>query len=192
MSRTFARLTGDAAGGDILLGQAINHSTYLKPAKHAVDMLALGTLQRNIFAGGSANLGIAVSADGDVDLPDAAPLIIDNTGNQFSGFSDANGAVLVAQFRFLVRVSDAAISVTPKLRYGSTFGTITTVATISGEAACSAIAEDYSDTDQYQTIAVTLPSGSKLWKPQLTVASTGGNPYTVWGRAWLDLFIQSS
>lgn len=192
MARTFARPTGDAAGGDIQLGQAINHTNYIKPVKHDIDMLALATLQRNIRMGGSLLVGIDVNADADVDLLDWIPLEIDNTGTQFSGFSDANGATLTRRVRFLVRVSNAAISATPKLRYGSTFGTMTTVATISGEAACSAIASDYSGSNQYQSLTVTMPTGVTLWKPQLTIAGTGGNPYTVWGLAILDFFVQST
>lgn len=183
---TYARLNGGvdwSSGEDFFLDDA-------NRIRDSLDKLALATLQRNIFAGGSSLTGIDASASGDVDLLDWAPLEIDNTSAQFSGFSDSNGAVLVARFRFLVRVSNGAITVTPKLRYGSTITTITTAATISGDAACSATDEDYSGTDQYQTVTVTLPSGKKLWKPQLTIGGVPAAGYQVWGRAWLDLFVQ--
>lgn len=185
----YTRIGGSGSAGVYTTDDPFN-LTQANRLRDGLDKLALAALQRNIWAGGTREAPIAVSADGDVDLLDPVPLVIDNTGGQWSSFSDANGAVLVAQFRFEVRVSDAAITVTPKLRYGATFTTITTVATISGAAACAATASDYSGTNQYQTVTVTLPSGVKLWKPQLTVAGTGGDPYSVWGRAFFDLYIQ--
>ena len=188
---TYARAFGSGTGGLY----AANDRYTLDDAnqmKVCIDKLSLGTLYRNESMGGSSLIGIDVNADGDVDLLDFAPIDIDNTSGHLSSFTDSNGATLVVRARFLVRVSNATISATPKLRYGTTFTGITNVATISGALACSATNSDYSGTNQYQTVTITLPTGVNLWKPQLTIASTGGNPYTVWGRAWLDVFIQNT
>lgn len=191
MSRTLARIGGSGAGGLFAAGDLFTLTSDGNPLKVDLDMLMLGSLQQNIPVGGSRETGFEVSADGDIDIPECFPVSIDNSNDQFGGFTDANGAILVARFRFLVRVSDVAISATPKLRYGASFGTITSVGTISGEAACSAIDDDYSGTNQYQEVDVTLPTGIKLWKPQLTISGTGALPYTVWAKVVYDLFVQS-
>ena len=78
---------------------------------------------------------------------------------------------------------------------GLAFGIATDFRSIlacSGALACAATSADFSGTNQYQTVSITEPSGVKLWKPQVTVAGTGGNPYTVWVRAVLDSYIQST
>jgi len=160
--------------------------------KVCIDKTSLGCFVRGHRLGGTDMVGIDVNADGDVDLYEWDPYPIDNTSGHFSSFSDANGASLIFRVRFRIRVSDAAISATPKIRYGTTTGGATTVATLSGAAACSAVDADYSGTNQQQTVSVTLPSGVNFFKAQLTIASTGGNPYTVWGKALLDFYIQNT
>lgn len=168
-----------------------------RPLKETLDIVLLNTLFRGKYMGGSKSEGLVINADGDYDLPGWVPIPLDNLNAQLSSFTDANGATLVAQARSLVRVSDGAITATPKFRYGAAFSDIVaagsgTVATISGAAACSATAEDFSGTNSYQTSTITLPSGVKLWKPQVTIAGTGGNPYTVWIISLLDVFFQST
>lgn len=196
MARTYKRVTGTGSGGVIIEGETLEIIPHWQPMKHDLDMLALSTFFRGQFMGGSRLSGLAVEADGDYDLPGWVPIPHDNTAAQLSGFTDANGATRIFQARYLIRVSNAAISATPKIRYGAAFGDIAventgTVATISGALACSATAEDFSGTNSYQTVTITEPSGVKLWKPQLTIAGTGGNPYTVYALAVLDSYIQS-
>lgn len=190
MSRVWSRLAGSGAGGAFIANDPFN-VTRANLTREDLDLLALASFRRNVFAGGSETEGIDAGATGDVDLLHFLPMEVDNTSGQLSTFSDANGGVLVARFRFLVRVSNAAISVTPKIRYGSTFSAMTTVATISGAAACSVTSSDYSGSNQYQTVDVTLPTGVKLFKPQLTIAGTVAAGYQVWGRAMFDLFVQT-
>src|SRR4051812_25542418 len=79
------------------------------PLRDLTDLLASGALQRNLFVGGSENIGIPAEATGDVTLYNFTPWSVDNTSSQISGFSATNGGTLVVQVRFLVRVSNAAI-----------------------------------------------------------------------------------
>lgn len=190
MSRILSRLTGGGAGGIMADG---DYLTLVRGTamKSNFDLLELGCLGRNVLAGGDLVTGIDASATGDVDLLNWTPLLLDNSASQFSGFTDANSATLVIQFRFLLRVSNAAITITPKVRYGSTITTITTVATLATPAACSATASDFSGSNQYQTVTMTLPSGVQLYKPQITIAGTVAAGYQAWARAWFDMFVQS-
>ena len=193
MSRTMKRIDPSIKVAGTYV-EAIPHWT---PLKDSLDILLLSTFFRGKFLGGSTLIGLAVEADGDYDLPGWEAVPHDNLNAQLSGFTDANGATRVFQARYWLRVSDVAISATPKLRYGAAFGDIAvegtgTAATISGAVACAATSADFSGTNQYQTVSITEPSGVKLWKPQVTVAGTGGNPYTVWVRAVLDSYIQST
>jgi hypothetical protein len=159
------------------------------PLRDLTDLLATGAVQRNLFVGGSENIGIPAEATGDVTLYGFAPWSVDNTSSQISGFVNTNGGTLVVQVRFLVRVSNAAINVTPKIFYGSTMGSITTAATVSGTAACAATASDYSGTNQIQTVTLTLPAGLKYFKPALTIAGATAVGYQVWGRAYYDAYV---
>lgn len=159
------------------------------PLRDLTDLLATGAVQRNLFVGGSELVGIPAEATGDVTLYDFVPWSVDNTSAQISGFSTTNGGTLVVQVRFMVRVSNAAINVTPKILYGSSMASIATTATISGAAACAATDSDYSGTNQIQTVTLTLPSGVKYFKPRLTVAGTPAAGYQVWGRAYYDAYV---
>ena len=191
MSRQFKRWTGGGAGGNIQIGDPIEMDTFLQPAKDNFDLLALGTYGSNLLAGGDLVTGLDASASGDVDLLNWTPFVINNTSAQFSTFSDANGATFVVQIRYLLRVSNAAITVTPKVRYGANITSITTAATVSGTAACSATNTDFSGANQYQTVTVTLPSGVNLFKPQVTIGGTPATGYQVWARAWWDIYVSS-
>jgi hypothetical protein len=159
------------------------------PLRGLTDLLATGALQRNVFVGGSENIGIPAEATGDVTLYDSVPWSVPNESSQISGFSTANGGTLVVQVRFLVRVSNAAINVTPKVFYGSTMGSIATAATVSGTAACSATDSDYSGTNQIQTVTLTLPAGLKYFRAALTIAGVPAAGYQVWGRAFYDAYV---
>lgn len=193
MSRTPHRWTGSGTAGDLASGDGISLSGFLQPGKENFDLWLAGVIQRGAFAGGSETEGIDASATGDKKLLHWQSIPIDNSGAQISGFSDTNGAVLVARFRYRLRVSNGAISVTPKIWYASTeSGLIAspTVATISGEAACSATNDDYSGADQIQSVAFTMPSGLKYFGAGFTIGGTPAAGYQVWVRAVCDVFVQ--
>lgn len=191
MSRVIKRIAGSGAGGAFAAGDLFKLTAHVQPLKDDLDLLMLGVLGRNIFAGGSDSLGIPAEATGDVNLENWLPIGIDNTANQLSSFSDVNSGVLVCQMRFLVRVSNAGITVTPKVMYGTTISGLSSVATISGTSACSATASDYSGTGQYQAVAITLPSGANLLKPMLTIGGTPAAGYQVWGKVLYDCYIST-
>jgi len=197
MSETLVRPVGSGTGGAYVGGTDHYTADDANQMRILLNKLGFATLQRNIVMGGSKTEEYRVNADGDYDLIGWVPIIIDNRSTQFSGFTDSFGASLILSIRALVRVSDPAITGTPKIRYGSTFGAVAvagtgTVATISGAAACSTIAEDFSDTNQYQSLTLTLPTGSNIFKPQITIAGTGGNPYSFWALFLIDLYMDST
>lgn len=191
MARVIKRIAGSGAGGAFTAGDLFKLTAHVQPLKDDIDLFLLGVLGRNLFAGGSDSLGIPGESPGDVNLESWLPISIDNTANQLSSFSDTNGGVLVCQMRFMVRVSNAGITVTPKVMYGTTISGLSSVATISGAAACLATASDYTGTDQYQTIAITLPSGANLLKPMLTIGGTPASGYQVWGKVLYDCYVSS-
>lgn len=194
MSRALKRWHGSGSGGALADGDELLLTPHWTPLRDFMDLMMAGVLQRNLFVGGSELVGIPAAATGDVTLYDFVPWVVDNTDSAVSGFSDtppgaATPATIVVRVRFLVRVSNAAINVTPKIWYGSAQNSITTVATISGTAACSATNSDYSGTNQMQTVTLTLPAGVKYFKAGLTIAGTPAADYQVWGRAYYDAFV---
>lgn len=191
MSRVIKRIAGGGTGGAFVDGDLFKLTPHVQPLKDDLDILMLGVLGRNMFCGGSDTVGVPAIATGDVNLESWIPISVDNTANQLTSFSDSNGAALIVRMRFLVRVSNAGISVTPKIVYGSTITTITSVATISGQTACNATNDDYTGTDQYQTVLITLPTGVNLFKPLLTISGTPVSTYQVWGKAVYDCYISS-
>jgi len=191
MSRTLKRIAGSGASGAFAAGDLFKLTPHVQPLKDDLDLFMAGILCRNVFVGGSDSLGIPAESTGDVNLENWLPISIDNTLNQLSAFSDSNGGVLVCQMRFLVRVSNAGITVTPKIVYGTSIGGLSSVATISGAAACLATASDYSGTDQYQTVTLTLPSGANLLKPLLTIGGTPAAGYQVWGKVLYDCYVST-
>lgn len=161
------------------------------PLRDLTDLCALGSFVTNLPVGGSSEDGIPATATGDVVLLDYNPWLIPNANSQLTNFDNSNGGSLVCRVRFKVRVSDAAISVTPKLWYGSAMDDITTAASIAGETACSAAETDYTGDDQFQAVTFTAPAGNNYFKAGLTIGGTTGPTLQVWGQAWFDLFISS-
>jgi hypothetical protein len=159
------------------------------PLRDLLILLAQGGLARNVYVGGSEVTGIVSEATGDKVLIDYVPLAIDNTDNRITGFDDDNGGTLTVQVRMFLRVSNTAINITPKVWYGTTMGAITTVATISGTAACAATNSDYSGSNQIQTFTVTLPSGARYLKVGFTIAGTPASGYQAWARAYADYYV---
>lgn len=174
MPRTFPTLPTFAEDDPVMI------ANFLHPSRDAVALLGLGLAQRNVPMGGSMIVGIVAEATGDVILPEWRPVRVDNSNNQISG-----SANVIVRCRFLVRVSNGAITVTPKVYNITDAG----AATISGGAACSATSADYDGTNQQQTITLTLPSGVKDFQGRLTIAGTPAAGYQCWGVAIFDCFI---
>lgn len=166
---TLKRLTGTGAAGIFVTGDKFKQTNHVTPLKEQIDLWMAGDLCRNRYVGGSMTYDLDATTTGTFDLKPWIPFGVDNRSNRLSGFSDANGAVLVVQVRFLVQVSDAGITVTPKV-YDITAAAL---ATTSGGVACSAIADDYAGTNQQQTLALTLPNAHHYFKPQVTIAGAG-------------------
>lgn len=191
MSATLSRLTGSGTGGAYVAGTTappadlLEESNFVTPLKNNIDLLLAGLCCNNVFAGGSMDLEFDASAAGTVDLRPWLPIRVDNRNNQISGFSDSNGATLVVQFRFLVWSLSSAVSVTPVV-YDIT-GAAT--ATTSGAVACTAGAEDYSGSNQQQTLVLTLPNALHYFKPQITIGGTPAAGLRVRGLALFDCFI---
>ena len=169
----------------------MRESTHWTPLRDLTDLLALGCFARNLYVGGSDVLGIPAEVTGDVELPGWFPFLIDNSNSQISGFSNSNGGTLVVQVRYFVRVSNGAITFTPKIVYGTSMSALSTTATISGQAACSATSSAYTGTDQVQTVAFTLPAGAKWFKALGTIGGTPAAGYQAFARAVHDLYISS-
>jgi hypothetical protein len=157
------------------------------PLADVTDLCMLGAFQRNVFAGGGHGVEIDASSAGTFDLPGWLPIGVDNRNNQISGFSNANGGTLVVQFRFLVWVSNAAITVQPKV-YDITAAAL---ATTSGGTTSSGTSDDYSGTDQQQILTLTLPNALHYFKPKITIAGTPGAGYTAKALALYDCYIDS-
>ncbi len=194
MSETIVRPVGTGSVGEYISGENFTLDD-ANQMRIMLNKLANATLQRNVWMGGFAfsNLfSIPVSSDTDYDLLNWTTPRWDNRSTQFSAFSDSKGASLSRLIRFYIRVSNASISATPKIRYGTTVAGATTVGTLTGAAACSATSSDYSGTNQIQELTLTLPTGLNYFKPQVTVSGTGGNPYEVWCMAIADLFVDST
>lgn len=169
------------------LPRAMTETTDWTPHRDMVDLFALSAFQRNIFAGGGHGVEIDASATGTFDLPGWLPIGVDNRNNQISGFSNTNGGTLVVQFRFLVWVSNAGITVQPKV-YDITAAAL---ATTSGGTTSSGTSDDYSGTNQQQTLALTLPAALHYFKPKITIAGTPAAGYTAKALALYDCFIDS-
>jgi hypothetical protein len=161
---------------DIGYGAKVHHTEYLRPITRGQAMLATGSFVRGLLVGRGT---FTADATGDISLARAlkvfAPIPFDNRSAQFSGFVDSNdnGATRICRFTYLIRVSNAAITFTPKVLNGSTIPTISTDTAIAGEAACAATDEDYSGTDQIQPIDLTMPSAFKWYLP---IGTIGGIP----------------
>jgi hypothetical protein len=173
------------------LPRAVKSTTDFKIVRDMLGLIALGCFGRELPFGGSDITGVTAEATGDYDLYNGFPHIIDNSSSQLSNFSNANGGTLVCQVRFLLRVSNAGINITPKLVYGTSMSSLSTVATLSGQAACAATSSAYTGTNQYQAVSFTLPVGAKWFKPLITVAGTPAAGYLFWARAVRDLYIDS-
>lgn len=185
MSRLYTRIVGNISGSYFTTSDRANMLTLVGlPLQYNIELCALGSFCRGMYAGGDWADAIDCSAAGDVDLIRAVPFTVDNTNSQLSGATN-----LICQMTYYVRVSDAAVSVTPKIFYGATFAALTTAATISGQAACTATTTDYSGTNSIQTVVFTLPAGVKYFKAALTIGGTPAAGLYAYAYAVRDLYI---
>lgn len=191
MSRVLRRLTGSGAGGAFVAGTAappadrILESNFITPTKDNHDLWLSGVIGSDKFAGGDMDLEIDASVAGTYDLRPQLPMRVDNRLNQISDFVDTNGATLVVQFRFFVWASAATITVTPAV-YDITAAA---AASISGQAACSASSEDFSGTNQQQSVALSLPNAVHYFKCQITIGGTPALGLTARGLALFDCYV---
>lgn len=194
MSRAPKRIHGSGTGGVFVADtDEFKEASGYTPLRDSIDAVLGALFQTNVPLGGSEVTGIKAEATGDSVVLDWVPWLVQNANSQMSGFSDAppsgSAAAFVAQVRMFLRVSNAGITITPKVWYGSTMGAITTAATISGTAACSATNDDYSGSNQIQTVTITLPAGTKYLKLGFTVAGTPAAGYEAWARGWGDAYV---
>jgi hypothetical protein len=182
MSRTFIPLPTFTPGANT----PVEIDNFLQPAKDNADLLALGCFARNLYGGGSEINGIGVGVGtGYITAYDAIEFEIDNTSNQLSG-----SANLVCRARICLRVVDtvspaSGIAVTPRV-YNVTD---LSVPTQSGAAACTATADDFSGSNQKQTITFTPANGKKKYVVQV-VKSSDDDLVIACKIAW-DVYIQS-
>ncbi len=177
MSRLFSTISDAAA--------YFKKTTHVTPVKYAIELAALGAFARNQYMGGHDDdpVGIDCQSTGDKDLhPVSLPFLIDNTSSQISG-----SASIVVQVRFSLRVSDASISLTPKI-LKSTDGLTWSAATYSGASAATGTATDFSGTNQKQTLSLTLDAAVRYYKAQVTVAGSVATGFMGWASALFDCY----
>lgn len=172
----FQGLEGLGTGG-IWIGDLTERfsASRINELRQALYLFAAGTFHRSVPIGGSKSRGLMFS--GTIDALDAVEFEVDNTSN---GVSASDG--LVVPVTVHLRVENAALAVTPRI-YNVTQAA---VATTTGGAACAATAEDYSGTDQRQTLLLTLQTGVNVYKLQFTATSAS---YQFWGQGWRSLYI---
>lgn len=172
----FEGLEGLGPGGAWIGDQTEYFSaTIINQLRRALYLFAAGTFARSLPIGGSKTRGLRYA--GTIDAVDAVEFEIDNTSNAVS-----SSAGLQVPITVLVRVENAAIAVTPRI-YNVTQAA---EATVTGAAPCTATAEDYSGTDQRQTLQLTLQTGVNVYKLQFTATDA---TYQFWGQGWRSLYI---
>jgi hypothetical protein len=190
MARILSRLTGSGSGGEWVPGTTsppadrAKETNFLTPVKYNLELLCAGILGMNRFAGGG-DIELDGSTAGTYDLRPMMSMGVDNRNNQISGFSDANSATIVIQFRFYLWSSNSALTLTPAV-YNVTQSATATTAT---PVACSAGSEDYSGTSQQQTITLSLYNGFCYYKPQVILAGTPARGYRWRAYAQFDAYM---
>lgn len=142
-------------------------TTHYDPMKNTLDLLMLGVISRNQYWGGDDVTPIFSASVVDA-IGQGDGFEIDNTNSQISG-----SASIIVQVRLRIRVGNVGVSVTPQVYNVTT----SAVATTSGAAACAATNEDFSGTNQQQTLALTLAAGINKYKVRFTPTNA---IYPVW------------
>jgi hypothetical protein len=159
-------------------------TTHVTPLKYAIELAALGVFGRNQYMGGSAEgWSLDLTSAGDLDLqPVSLRFLVDNTNSQIT-----NSASVVVRVRYYLRVSSAVVSLTPKI-LKSTDDSSYSAATISGQAACTGTATNFSGTNQKQTVLLTLDAGLRYYRPQVTVGGAPATGLEGWAYALFDCY----
>lgn len=190
MARILSRLTGSGTGGEWVPGTVsppadrAKESNFMTPVKYNLELLTAGIIGMNRPAGGS-EVELGGSVAGTYDLRPMMTIGVDNRNNQISGFSDSNGAIIVVQFRFYLWVSNSAITLTPAV-YNTSTAAAATIGTVS---ACSASSDDFTGSNQMQTVALTLYNGFSYYKPQVVLAGTPAPGYRFKAYAQFDAYV---
>jgi hypothetical protein len=132
------------------------------------NLIALASARRTYHLGGSRQTNVPQVASAQ-DAIDWVDIELDGT----------NLAGLTKQLRVEVRTANAATSVTPKLR------NVTDSTDAGVGVACSATGADYLGANQKQTITVTLASGVKKYRLQLTPSNT---THPCYGIGYVEIF----
>ncbi len=168
MSRSNIAIAGSGGGGAYVALDPWGYQTAQK-VKDDLALLALGCFARNLNGGGSESDGFGVgTGTGMVTAFDCIEFEIDNSNSQVSA-----SANIICQVLVCLRVENAAISVTPRI-YNVTDASVPTQ---SGAAACSAIAADFSGSNQRQTLTLTPTTGKKKYVVQVQKSA---DTYQVW------------
>lgn len=191
MARVISILEGSGTGGAFVDGTAsppadrLKLTNFVNPLKYNLELMLAGQFGVNRPGGGSER-EMDGSAAGTFDLRPLMPVMVDNRNNQISGFTNANGAVLKAQFRFFLWASTTAITLTPAVYNISQ----SAAASITGAAALSASSnDDYSGANQQQTITLSLHNSLSYYKPQVVVAGTPAAGYVWRAYTLFDLYV---
>lgn len=140
-----------------------------KPLRDLTTLLANGGFARNVVVGEALRgREMDASTAGTFDLPFWIPDLLDNQGSRLTSFNTGNGGTLKVQYRVLLQVSNAAITVTPVI-YDLTTGAN---ATYSGATACSGTADAFTDANQRQTLVLTVPVAAHEFKPRVTIGGS--------------------
>jgi len=132
------------------------------------NVIALASMREQKNLGGSRLTSIPLAAVA-TDAVDYIDVEID--GTQLAG--------LTIQARIEVRTTNAGTSVTPKVR------NVTDATDAGTGVASTATAADYSGTNQKQTIALTIASGIKKYRLQLTPSNATNQ---VFGIGYIEIF----
>lgn len=176
LSGNFSPVNGLGGSGQWLgdLTESVGAET-LNKIRHALNMAAAGVFARAIPIGGSKSRGLMAGAV--IDAIDAVDFEIDNTSSYVSGSGSLTVPITVH-----VRVESASLSVTPSIYNVTTAAN----ATVSGAAACTATNEDYSGTNQKQTLLLSLATGVNVYRLRFTPTSAS---YQFWGMGWRGLYV---
>jgi hypothetical protein len=147
---------------------------YQSANKFRENLIVLASQRRGRFLGGSRLFPNAMVID-----PDTGDLYSKEAGlgpNDVLNHLDVeldgtNQAGMTFQARVEVRTSGSGFAITPKIR------NVTDSVDAGTGSSCTATAQDYSGTNQKQTIALTIASGVKKYRLQYTLGALGGSTW---------------
>lgn len=162
----FTPITGSGPGGSFIAGSKWGFQT-AEECRQNFDVLA--ALRSHRFMGGSRST--ALQHDDVVNIFDWVDIEFDGTHFQSGGWT--------IRVRVELRVENAALAITPKVR-NITDGSDAVVGTT-----CNASDDDYSGTDQKQSLSFTPATGTKVYRVQITPTT---DTYMFWAIAQWEMF----